>query len=170
MVLGLTRFLLDPCEYANLTCGENQHEVYETLNETYSQCVCNCDEGTVDDGAGNCIVDTSCDATLTQCVDFAKCMNSGGLTVTGRANCVGTNCTACTDGVDCGNEYEGGDGLILQCSDPNALPANDGGPNADMSIACVCDGKTNCEWQSEDFKGELEEDCMCVTDTKCPVT
>ena len=103
-------------------------------------------------------------------------MNSGGLTVTGRETCTGnTNdgtlvCTPCTEGVDCANPNEAGDGIVLECADPNAFPANDGNPNSDMTISCVCDGKTNCEWQSDDWSGPIEEDCMCLTDTKCPVT
>jgi hypothetical protein len=134
------------------------------------------DEGHIRDLNGDCVLDTTCDATLTQCVDFDKCMNTGGLAVTGRETCTGnTNdgtlvCVPCTEGVDCANPNEDGDGIVLECADPNAFPANDGNANSDMTISCVCDGKTECEWQSDDWSGPIEEDCMCLTDTKCPVT
>ena len=35
----------NPCENVNLICGENQHIVYRTINETLNECLCACDEG-----------------------------------------------------------------------------------------------------------------------------
>ena len=134
-----------------MNCTENDHVVYETLYELAlpevlagQQCVCSCDEGYILDVDGNCVKDTSCDATLLECPDFDLCVNKGGLT------------------------YDDTTGEVT-CTDPNAYPANDGNPNSGI-VTCVCDGKNNCEWQSDDFKGDIEEECMCLTDSKCPVT
>ena len=35
----------NPCDNVNLICAENQHIVYQTLNDTYSECTCECDAG-----------------------------------------------------------------------------------------------------------------------------
>lgn len=92
-------------------------------------------------------MDTSCDATLTECSDFATCINkNNALTITGTA----------------------GNNITVECADANAIPANNGG--IDGTLTCVCDGKNNCYWESDDFVGELTEDGMCITDHVCPVT
>ena len=36
------------------------------------------------------------------------------------------------------------------------------------TLQCVCDGKNPCEWKSDDFSGDLNEDDMCITDHTCP--
>ena len=93
------------------------------------------------------MLDTSCDATLTDCMDFDTCINTNdALTVTNTVN----------------------NTITVECNDPDALPANNGG--TDGVLECVCDGKNNCVWKSDDFVGELTEDGMCVTDHVCPVT
>ena len=49
-----------------------------------------------------CVPDVKCEASLTECVDFEQCINPGGTIETNsRANCAGTSCITCTDGVDC---------------------------------------------------------------------
>jgi len=94
-----------------------------------------------------CILDTSCTASLTECVDFASCINTNNaLTVTNTVN----------------------NSLTVECADPNAIPANNGG--TDGVITCVCDGKNDCVWQSDDFVGDITEDGMCITDHTCPKT
>ena len=116
-----------------------------------------------------CLPDIKCEASLTECVDFASCINpNGALTVLGRETCNNTTCTACTDGVDCNNVNENGDGVLVECAGPDAYPANNGG--TDGTIACICDGKNPCEWDSEDFLGDITEDDICITDHTCPVT
>ena len=107
---------------------------------------------------------------MTQCVDFDLCINKNGyLSDDGDADCdpsVGssscTDCTSCAQG-----ENEHGAGIKLSCTDPDAFPANNGGTNG--YIYCECDGKNNCEWKSDDFKGDLTEDDICITDSNCPV-
>lgn len=37
----------NPCGSVNLLCGDNQHVVYESLDETTDECVCACDQGYV---------------------------------------------------------------------------------------------------------------------------
>ena len=117
-----------------------------------------------------CIADVPCEASLTECVDFDTCINpNGAMNKLNRADCSGTDCNMCTDGVDCAyNPNEGGDGVTVECAATGAYPANNGGTTGD--IACVCDGKNLCEWQSEDFKGDITEDGVCITDHTCPVT
>ena len=90
------------------------------------------------------------------------------MTVIDRESCVGTDCSACTDGVDCNDANTNGDGVMVECAGPDAYPANNGG--IDGSIACVCDGKNDCEWQSDDFLGDITEDGVCITDHTCPVS
>ena len=97
-----------------------------------------------------CIEDTSCTATTTSCVDFEECINkNGALEVLSGTN---STCNAVT----------------VQCTDPNAIPANNGGTTGQLK--CICDGKNPCEWQSDDFVGEITEDAMCITDHTCPVS
>ena len=67
----------NPCAFANLTCAENSHAVYMTKNETYSQCLCSCDEGFIDVN-GTCVEDTHCKPSKDECVDFDQCFNKGG--------------------------------------------------------------------------------------------
>ena len=161
----------DPCAAANLTCAENTHGVYEVLTDGSELCSCKCDEGFYLDVDGvTCIKDDRCEATLTQCVDFDLCINKNGyLSDDGDADCdpsVGSSscadCTSCAQGP---NEH--GAGIKLSCTDPDAFPANNGG--TDGYIYCECDGKSNCEWKSDDFKGDLTEDDICITDSNCPV-
>lgn len=94
-----------------------------------------------------CVMDTSCQASLTECVDFDECINKNdALTVTGQTT----------------------DTVTVTCADPDAYPANNGG--TDGVLTCICDGKNECVWESDDFVGELTEDGMCLTDHVCPVT
>jgi hypothetical protein len=79
----------------------------------------------------------------------------------GSSSCA--DCTSCAQGP---NEH--GAGIKLSCTDPDAFPANNGG--TDGYIYCECDGKSNCEWKSDDFKGDLTEDDICITDSNCPVS
>ena len=37
----------NPCASNNLICADNQHIVYRTYNDSYSECECACDEGYV---------------------------------------------------------------------------------------------------------------------------
>ena len=63
---------------------------------------------------------------------------------------------------------ENGAGIELKCEDADAFPSNNGGSNG--HIYCECDGKSDCEWKSDDFSGPLTEEGICVTDSTCPVT
>jgi len=69
------------------------------------------------------------------------------------------------------SENEANDAVFVQCDasdfDNPSYPATNGGQGG--TISCVCDGKNLCEWQSEDFKGEITEDGVCITDHTCPV-
>ena len=38
------------------------------------------------------------------------------------------------------------------------------------TIACICDGKNPCTWQSEDFLGDITEEDLCITDSECPIS
>ena len=66
---------------------------------------------------------------------------------------------------------EHGAGIELKCDEADAFPSNNGGTSG--FIYCNCDGKSDCEWKSDDFdgfNGPLTEDGICVTDSTCPVT
>ena len=65
-------------------------------------------------------------------------------------------------------KYTSGDGLFLSCGKTDSYPANNGGVSG--SIACVCDGKNPCSWQSADFRNEISEDEICISDHSCPVS
>ena len=109
-----------------------------------------------------CVEDTPCQASLTECVDFGNCVNPNGvLDVLDESGTPGTN----------------GHSLQVECaaSNPGAYPANNGNKFGDIS--CVCDGKNECKWMaSEVFSGtpfqvtDVTEDNLCVTDHTCPVT
>ena len=51
----------DPCVAQNLTCGLNEHEVFQILADGSEQCSCECDEGYLPDGLGVCELDVSCE-------------------------------------------------------------------------------------------------------------
>ena len=84
---------------------------------------------------------------MTECIDFATCINKNN-----ALNVISVD----------------GNNITVECADPNAVPANNGGTQG--TLTCVCDGKNNCVWQSEDFKGDLTEEGICIDDTTCPVT
>jgi len=151
-------------------CGSNEHEVFQILADGSEQCSCLCDDGYLFDVAtSTCLLDVSCDATLDSCPDFDTCINkNGALTTLSRQNCNDTVCTTCTDGVDCAADpSKGTDGVEIECADPSAYPALNGGDKG--TIACVCDGKNPCTWQSDDFLGDIAEDDLCITNTDCPI-
>ena len=92
-----------------------------------------------------CILDTKCEPSLTECSNFDECINTNGdLTV-----------------------IDNGGSLTVSCVDPDAIPANNGGTSG--VVTCVCDGKNDCSWESDDFVAEITEDGMCITDHVCPV-
>ena len=162
----------NPCAYANLTCTDNTHGVFEVvdnLDGTFTeQCSCKCDEGFYLDGSNACVKDDRCEATLTNCKDFDTCINTKGyLNPVTDATCdTAVGSSSCTDGGT--RDGSDGSGIKIECSDPDAFPSNNGG--TDGYIYCTCDGKNPCEWKSEDFLGDLTEDDMCITDSNCPVT
>ena len=162
----------DPCQAQNITCGTNEHLVYiPTVG--VDTCSCSCDEGYILDADDNCVLDTTCDATLTSCSDFSTCINKNGFAnVLSNQNCVDDSCSLCTPGTDCTEDVDGpsagGTGYEIECTDPNAYPALNGANQG--TIACVCDGKNPCTWSSSDFLGDITEDGLCITDKTCPVS
>jgi hypothetical protein len=81
--------------------------------------------------------------------------------LTGEIEC--DNC----DG-DCSSNVDEADfGYSITCAG-DKYPANNG--NGNGHIACVCDGKVDCSWQSDDFLGDLTEDGICISDTTCPLS
>ena len=62
-------------------------------------------------------------------LDIYTCINkNGALTTLSRQNCNDTVCTTCTDGVDCAADpSKGTDGVEIECADPSAYPALNGG-------------------------------------------
>jgi len=138
------------------------------------ECSCSCDEGYLTNGDimtnGTCEADLDCVPTLDSCVDFQKCINNNyWLSIKSDANCNGTDCSDCSGGSCLSDPNKGGSGYKIGCSDTdNHFPANNGGVNG--YVACVCDGKVDCTWQSEDFLGDLTEDGICISDHTCPMS
>ena len=58
---------VDPCESVGLNCGENSHILYQTINETYNECVCACDEGFKANSTDNRIAGKNIYLTMNNC-------------------------------------------------------------------------------------------------------
>jgi len=64
---------IDPCAYSGLMCGENSHILYQSVNETYNECVCACDEGFKKEDDDNKLGDDwACESTHGTCVKLYK--------------------------------------------------------------------------------------------------
>jgi len=140
--------------------------VYDLAADT---CGCECDEGylfnATDPADPSCYLDESCVPTNDQCIDFAKCVNiNGHINVVGDADCVETSCTAGYTGSDPETD---GFGYEVSCTEPGSYLASTG---TSGFIACNCDGKNPCEWESDDITGDITEDDICITDSTCPIT
>lgn len=141
-------------------------KVYDLAADT---CGCECDDGylfnATDPADPSCYLDESCVATNDQCVDFTKCINiNGHINVVGDAYCVETSCTAGYTGSDPETD---GFGYEVSCTEPGSYLASSA--TSDF-IACNCDGKNPCEWESDDITGDITEDDICITDSTCPIT
>jgi hypothetical protein len=148
-----------------MTCAEAEHIVYDVAADS---CSCECDAGYVfDSNTNSCTFDDSCVPKVDSCVDFAKCINPfGHINVVGDADCVET---ACTSGYTGSNPETDGFGYEVSCPDADSYLSNNGASSTGF-IACNCDGKTDCKWETDDIKGDITEDGICVTDSSCPVS
>ena len=88
------------------------------------------------------------------------------LNIASHATCTGTTCSVCT-GAACQSENTNGDGRQILCD--TGVPTSQ---SSSGFVACVCDGKVDCEWQSDDFNLEdnIDSADFCITDSECPVT
>ena len=152
----------NPCKSTGLVCGDNSQVMFQQ-NSTHSGCLCDCDDGFFMEN-DICVVDDRCTATLTSCTDFELCINPHNELTTTPAQCTGTSCSVCSV---CNDPNTNGDGRKVQCNEGIAH-------STDGYVACVCDGKSNCEWKSDDFvfnnDGTIDSKDFCVTDSECPVT
>ena len=98
-------------------------------------------------------MDTDCVPTLTECIDFQKCINKNSWlqeteNIAGRTN---------------GSQYE----VKCDSTTNNAHPATNGQESG--LVTCICDGKVECEWTSPDFLGPITEDDLCISESNCPL-
>ena len=106
----------------------------------------------------------SCVPSPDHCIDFAKCINPNGyINIVGDADCTEATCTSGYTGSD---PETNGFGYEVSCTEPGSTLAANGASTA--FIACNCDGKTDCQWESDDLPGPLTEDGVCPSDSDCP--
>ena len=151
----------DPCLQYNMTCPSDSHIVYDV---TADSCDCECDTGFNNSTLGVCEYDDSCDPSPDRCIDFAKCINMNGfINIVGDADCVEASCTSGYTGSDPETD---GFGYEISCTEVGSTLGANGASTA--FIACNCDGKTDCKWESDDLPGPLTENGVCPSDSACP--
>ena len=107
---------------------------------------------------------SSCVPSPNHCIDFSKCVNPNGyINIVGDADCTEATCTSGFTGSD---PETNGFGYEVSCTEPGSTLGANGASTA--FIACNCDGKTDCQWESDDLPGPLTEDGVCPSDSDCP--
>ena len=107
------------------------------------------------------------EANICPYIDFELCVDPyNELNIASFAVCTDATCSVCTDAA-CNPKNTEGDGRQIMCD--NGVPTSQSSAGF---VACVCDGKVNCQWQSDDFslEGEVDSSDFCITDSECPVT